>query len=97
MTSSNTYDLNITSNSELKRMELTVFIVDKALLEEDYTNYIDAGTYIINQGSSTPTSTFTPPSFNYFNYILGMTSFRVDSTVNPNFYQTPANAFESQT
>ena len=44
-----------------------------------------------------PTSTFTPISFNYFNYMLGVTAFRVSSSFNPNFFLTPSNTIGTLT
>jgi len=97
MSSSSIFDLNITSNSNLQRIEMTVFIIDKTKMEENYIFYIDTGRYIVQNNNGTPTSTFTPPAFNYFNYILGMTAFRVNSSFSPNFYFTPSNTIGTVT
>lgn len=72
MASPNITQLNITSNSKLYRMELTVIIVDKTKLEATYKNFVDFGTLKTTQSGVTPTSTYNPASSNYFNYILGL-------------------------
>jgi hypothetical protein len=97
MISNNQFQLNITSNSNLQRIELTVFIIDKTAMEATYTYFIDSGGYKIYQNSTTPISTFTPPSFNYFNHITGLTSMQVNSSFNPNFAMTPSNTFITTT
>ena len=45
MTNSSSFDLNITSNSDLQRVELNIFIVDVTAMELNYTHYFDTGRY----------------------------------------------------
>ena len=66
-------------------------------MELNYTHYFDTGRYEVFNSNLVPTSTFTPISFNYFNYILGVTAFRVSSSFNPNFFLTPSNTIGTLT
>lgn len=97
MIDSQNYQLNISSNSNLQRIDMTVFIVDKTKLESTYKYYIDSGSYKAYPNITVPISTFSPPSFNFYNYILGMTSFRVNSSFNPNFFLTPSDTYGTYT
>jgi hypothetical protein len=97
MTASSTIEVKMVSNSNLQRMEMTVFIVDKTALEASYTYYLDTGAYEVSNSNSTPVVTFLPPSFNYYNNILGITGMRVNSSFNPNFYFTASYTIATAT
>lgn len=47
MTGSSSFELNITSNSHLQRIEMTVFVIDKTKMELTYTFYFDTGRYVV--------------------------------------------------
>lgn len=79
--------LNVSSNSALSRMEMTIILVDKTKLEENYVYYIDFGTETTSAKGGPVVSTFNPASFNYFNYILGLCEFRVDKSTDINFFR----------
>ena len=89
--------VNITSNSKLFRMEMTVIVVDKTKLEANYTYFIDVGTTITTKPGSAPVSTYSPPSSNYFNFIIGLGSLRVDKSQDINFFFYTNNSFLSFT
>ena len=70
---------------------MTVFVIDKTAMEANYTHFFDTGSYEAFNSNPTPVNTFAPPSFNYFDYILGVTAFRVSSTVEPSWFLTTTN------
>ena len=76
---------------------MTIILVDKTKLEESYTYYIDFGTQKTTAKNVPVTSTFNPPSFNYYNYILGLGEFRVDKSTDINFFMWTNGSFLSFT
>jgi hypothetical protein len=74
-------------------MELTIIMVDKTKLEENYTYFIDFGIQNTTVRGGTVISTFNPASFNYFNYLLGLGEFRVDKTDDINFFMWTNSTF----
>lgn len=97
MTGSSTFQLNITSNSNLERMEMTVFVIDKTKMEASYTYFIDSGYYRATGPSVPVVQTFSPPSYNFYNFIFGVAEMEIDGQYNPNFFQTPAYTFGTNT
>ena len=95
MTNLSTVNIKVSSNSSLFRIDVFMVIVDEYSYEIRKTSIYDEATYYsYNSGNDTRYNLRTS-TFNYFNYIIGLTDMRISADQGINFYVTPYNNIET--